>query len=240
MNTRPMRPHGRWRQGDGRPESLLCLLATQPELRAGMADPACWLGAAEQARLATLSTEARQHSFLAGRWLARLAVQRWCDIDRLPTLEVADSGACHVVSEGEVFVSISHSGDHVACAVAELPVGVDVESPGRPRDYLALAQAVHCDAQQERLARLAPTSRARCFLQDWTLKEAWLKAREQQVDFALMRTLEFDNDPCGDSAVTHIGELILAVAANPALPPVIDGLPRANWRRCQSRRSAVA
>lgn len=205
-----------------------------------MVGPACWLGATEQARLATLRTAARQHSFLAGRWLARLAVQRWCGIDRLPTLEVADSGACYVVGEGGVFVSISHSGDHVACAVAALPVGVDVERPGRPRDYLALAQAVQCEAQQKRLARLAPTQRARYFLQDWTLKEAWLKAREQHVDFALMRSLEFDDDPCGDSAVTHIEDLILAIVASPALPPVIDGLPRANWRRCQSRRSAVA
>lgn len=220
--------------------SLSCLLATQHELRAGMVDPACWLGATEQARLATLRTAARQHSFLAGRWLARLTVQRWCGIERLPVLEVADSGACHVVGEGEVYVSISHSGDHVACAVAALPVGVDMESPGRPRDYLALADVVHSAAQRERLARLAPPQRAPCFLHDWALKEAWLKAREQHLDFALMRALEFDDDPSGDSAVTHIGDVTLALAANPALPPVIDGVPRANWRRFQSRRSAAA
>jgi 4'-phosphopantetheinyl transferase len=220
--------------------NLLCQLATQSELRAGMADPASWLGTTERARLATLGTETRRQSFLAGRWLARLAVQNWCGVKSLPKLEVADSGACHVASrDGGVFVSISHSGQHVAAAVAGVPVGVDLESLDRPRDYLALARSVHSAAQQEQLARLAPSAQAHCFLQAWTLKEAWLKARGQGLDFALMRELEFDEDPHGDIAVAEVGGLILAVAADPALPPVIAHQPDLSWRRCRTRRSAI-
>lgn len=217
--------------------SLLCQLATQSELRAGMADPASWLVATEQARLATLSSGSRRQAFLAGRWLARRVVQRWCGIDRLPTLEVAQSGACHVAGENGVFVSISHSGHHVACAVAALPVGVDIETADRPRDFLALARAVHSTVQQDQLARLPASERARCFLQAWTRKEAWLKAREQGLDFALMRTLEFDDDPQGDAAVADIGAMIVAVAANPGLPSVIEVQPGVSWRRCRIRRS---
>lgn len=217
--------------------SLLCQLATQAELRAGMPDPASWLEATEQARLAGLGTVARQRSFVAGRWLARLAVQRWRGTTGLPALEVAGSGACRVAGDGGVFVSISHSGEHVACAVAGLPVGMDVESAGRPRDYLALAQAVHSVNQRKQLESLAPAEQARAFLQAWTLKEAWLKAREKGLDFALMRTLEFDDDPQGDTAVADVGGLVMAIASDPALPPVIEFQPGVAWRRCQARRS---
>lgn len=203
-----------------------------------MPAPDGWLTPSEQARLLSLGTAARRGSFLAGRWLARRAVQRWLGRDRLPALDVADSGACRVTGVAGVFVSISHSAGTVAAAVAGVPIGIDLESLTRPRDHLGLAQAVHSPAQREQLAALPPEARAHTFLQAWTLKEAWLKAREQGLDFALMRTLEFDDDPVGDAAVARVGELVLALVANPALPRHIDGLPQASWRRCCSRLTA--
>jgi 4'-phosphopantetheinyl transferase len=138
-----------------------------------------------------------------------------------------------------VFVSISHSAGRVACAVAAVPVGVDVESLTRPRDHLALTDTVHSAAQRQHLAALPPEARAEPFLQAWTLKEAWLKAREQGLDFALMRSLAFDDDPQGDVAVATIGDLVLAVAADPQLPPHLEGPTNAVWRRCRTHRSAT-
>jgi 4'-phosphopantetheinyl transferase len=218
---------------------LLCLLALQPELRAGMADPDGWLSASERERLLGFGTAARRDLFLAGRWLARNAVRRWQGVDRWPVLEVADSGACRVAGGG-VHVSISHTGEHVACAVAAWPVGVDMESLARPRDHLALARTVHSPAQRERLERLEPHERARAVLQAWTLKEAWLKARERGLDFALMRSLEFDDDLQGDAAVADAGDLVLALAADPRLPLSIEGPAGLSWRRCRSRHLAEA
>ncbi|MGM9483035.1 4'-phosphopantetheinyl transferase family protein [Roseateles sp. NT4] len=216
--------------------TLRCLLAAEPELRAGMPAPEAWLTASEQARLQALGTEARRGTFLAGRWLARLAVQQWLGSDELSALDVADSGACHVVGRGDVFVSISHSAGHVACAAAGVPVGVDVESLTRPRDHLALAETLHSPAQQAALAALPEEARATAFLQAWTIKEAWLKARERGLDFALMRGLEFDDDGAqGDVAVTQLGNLVLAVACNPLLPGTIEGPTNAVWRRCLTR-----
>lgn len=217
--------------------SLLCLLAPEPELQAGMAPPDQWLAPTEAARLQSLGTPARRATFLAGRWLARQAVQQWLGADGLPALTVADSGACHVAGASGVFVSISHSAGHVACAVACVPVGIDVEHLARPRDHLALAGAVHSAAQREQLAALTPAARAEPFLRAWTIKEAWLKAREQGLDFALMRSLDFDDDPQGDVAVATLGGLVLAVAANPQLPPRIEGPTNAAWRRCRTRRT---
>jgi 4'-phosphopantetheinyl transferase len=220
--------------------SLLCLLATKPGLRVGMAAREEWLTPTEQARLQSLGTAARRDTFLAGRWLARHAVQRWLGMDRLPALEVADSGACRVAGIGGVHVSISHSASAVACAVCSVPVGVDVENIARPRDHLAMAEMVHTPAQREQLAALPADARATAYLQLWTLKEAWLKARELGLDFALMQSLVVDDDPQGDIAVATLGDLVLALAGNPALPPHIEGPANAVWRRCQTRIAAAA
>ena len=216
---------------------MLCLLAPEPEVRAGMAPPAGWLTASEAARLQAFGSAARRDTFLAGRWLARHALQRWRGDGALPALEVAGSGACAAVG---AHVSISHSAGFVACVVDEVPVGIDVEDLGRPRDHLALADAVHGLAQREQLAALPAQARALPFLQWWTLKEAWLKARGQGLDFALMRDLAFDADVLGDAATARVGQLVLSVAADRALPAHIEGPPGAAWQRLTSRRLSAA
>jgi 4'-phosphopantetheinyl transferase len=220
--------------------TLLCLLAPEPDLLAGMAEPAGWLCVSERARMQGFGTPSRRDSFLAGRWLARLAVQRWRGGATLPVLEVAGSGACHVAGGSGPFVSISHSAGTVACVVGALPVGVDIEDSSRPRDHLAMARMVHSPAQCEQLAALPPAERARGFVRWWTGKEAWLKARERGLDFAAMRALEFDDDEAGqgDVAIADLGGLVLAVAVNPLLPGLPDGPPGAQWRRYWTRAGA--
>lgn len=212
---------------------MRCLLASEPGLRAQMPPAAQWLTPSEAARLDSLGTPARRDTFVAGRWLARVAVQRWCGSAVLPRLDVAPSGACVASDAPGVHVSISHSGGHVACAAADRPVGVDVEDLGRPRrDPLAIAEVVHGAAQRAVLAGLPDEARPLAFLQWWTLKEAWLKARGQGLDFERMRGLAFEAADVGDVAVTRVGSLVLAVAAVPAFPAGIDGPePGAVWQR---------
>lgn len=219
--------------------TLLCLLVAEREVRAGMPAPASWLSPSEQARLQSLGSAARRGSFLAGRWLARLAVQRWLGCERPPALDLADSGACRVAGREDVFVSISHSAGHIACAAAGLPVGVDIEDLARPRDHLALAANVHSPAQQAELGALPAEARAPVFLSAWTMKEAWLKARGRGLDFALMRALDFDADPRGDVAVATLAGLVLALAGDPRLPARIDGPADALWRRYSTRNPAA-
>lgn len=211
---------------------MLCLLASEPELQAQMPPAGQWLTPSETARLQALASPARRDTFLAGRWLARQAVQRWSGSPALPRLEVAASGACVVADGRGAQVSISHSRGQVACVAASAPVGVDLEAHGRPRDHLAIARAVHAPAQCAQLAALPDEARAWTFLQWWTLKEAWLKARGQGLDFERMRALTFEPADEGDVAFTRIGSLVLAVAAVPGLPRRIDGpRPDGVWQR---------
>lgn len=65
--------------------------------------------------------------------------------------------------------SVSHSGELVACAVSERPVGVDVEQirPVRPALYQVLTPS-----EQAYVASGDPAER---FWQLWTMKEAWIK-----------------------------------------------------------------
>lgn len=205
-----------------------------------MPAPADWLTPSETARLQAFGSPARRATFLAGRWLVRCAVQRWLATESLPRLSVADSGACLVAGIDGVHVSISHSAGFVACAVAAAPVGIDIEDLARPRDHLKLSDAVHGPMQREQLAALPADARALPFLQWWTLKEAWLKARGQGLDFALMRRLAFDADAVGDVATTRVGELVLAVAVDPALPAGIEGPAGAVWQRQASRLLSAA
>ena len=214
---------------------MLVLLVPEPDVRAKTVLAASWLTPSETARLRGFGTEARRETFVAGRWLARRAVQRWLGRDRLPVLDVVDDGACRVADVDGVYVSISHSAGFIACVASGVPVGVDLESLARSRDHVALAEAVHGPAQREQLAALSADVRALTFLRWWTLKEAWLKARGRGLDFALMRALAFDDGAPSDAAVTRVGDLVLAVVAHAALPPRIDGLPDVDWQRCRSR-----
>ncbi len=70
-------------------------------------------------------------------------------------------------------VSISHSGDIVACAVMDAgQIGIDVEFPGRPRNISGIAERYFSPQEAEWLAARESDH----FYQLWVLKEAWLKA----------------------------------------------------------------
>jgi 4'-phosphopantetheinyl transferase len=214
--------------------SLLCRLSREPALQAGMAHPLDWLSVSERARLTSFGTSTRRATFLAGRWLARLSVQQWLGRASRPVLEVKAGGACAVAGRHDCFVSISHSAGFVACAVAPRPVGIDIESAARERDHLRIAGAVHSGLQRAELAALSGESRSRRFLHDWTRKEAWLKARQRGLDFAVMRALDFEEAVPGDVAVADYGDLVLALACDPALPEHVDGPEGVVWRRAAS------
>lgn len=77
-----------------------------------------------------------------------------------------------------VHFNLSHTQGLVACAVRRgAAVGIDVEDRGRPVEVMELARRFFAPAEVARLERAPAAARRVRFLEVWTLKEAYLKAR---------------------------------------------------------------
>lgn len=74
-----------------------------------------------------------------------------------------------------VHFSLSHSGDLVMIALADEPVGADVEQVPELSTVTSVASALH-PAETAELDALPPADRPAAFARCWTRKEAYLKA----------------------------------------------------------------
>ncbi|HSD16551.1 MAG TPA: 4'-phosphopantetheinyl transferase superfamily protein [Thermomonas sp.] len=135
-----------------------------------------WLTEDEASRLQAMTSVARRRSFLAGHWRARALAAGWLQVDsQRIALHRHQDGRPQLLVDGAaspLSLSLSHSGDWLAIALATVPVGIDVELPRRPRDLDALARFAFSPQEVERLQRLPEAERAQAFHVTWTLKEA--------------------------------------------------------------------
>lgn len=165
---------------------------------------------------------ARRAQFLAGRWLLRELLAR-CHggVPQDWQLTAPEQGPPTVEAPAintALHLALSHSADLIACAVADMPVGVDLELPKRQRDLAALA-AMCCDArEQAQLQRVDAAQREALFYAFWTAKEAWLKRHGE--DLAPRRLAQIHLRPAAaDTAaslrVWHHEGWTLALAAAP-------------------------
>ena len=78
------------------------------------------------------------YSFLAGHWLARRVTADWLQLDaaRIALDRHPDGRPLLLVDDApaSLSISLSHSGDWLAIALATVPVGIDIELPRRLRD----------------------------------------------------------------------------------------------------------
>ena len=165
----------------------------------------------ERQRWSAYRREVDRERFLVGCALAKTVVA--ARTGQRPA-EVSFDRACGqcgkphgkpAVRGGGPELSVSHSGDLVAVALATAPVGVDVEQlDGRVHelgggDPDTIARMVLAAEERAALAAVDPAGRARAFLVAWTRKEAVTKAR-------------------GDGLRVPFGEVV--VAADLAVPRV--------------------
>jgi 4'-phosphopantetheinyl transferase len=120
------------------------------------------------------------------RELARAVLRRvladYLDAEPAAVPIARAAGGKPYVPGDPVHFNLSHSGGVALIAVADEPVGVDVEACGPTRDALAIARRFFTPEEAGALARLAPPERDRAFLRVWTRKEAILKARGLGLD----------------------------------------------------------
>ena len=181
--------------GEGRAETLspgATLPLPAAEVHLWSARPAAFTDPAQLARLrALLSGDelARADRFrsaldrrtgLVTRALVRITLSRYCGVPparwRFRTNRHGRPEIAAPVSP--LRFSVSHTDGLVVCLVGRSRrIGVDAESLGRGRRWLDLAERFFVPAEARALRQLPPARRPLRFLEYWTLKESYVKAR---------------------------------------------------------------
>ncbi|MFT4179025.1 MAG: 4'-phosphopantetheinyl transferase superfamily protein [Thermomonas sp.] len=209
-----------------------------------------WLGDDEATRLAAMTSPDRRRSFLAGHWLARELAADWLQVEsRRITLQRHDDGRPLLLLDGRacaLSLSISHSGDWLAVALANVPVGVDVELPRRQRDLDALARFAFSPEEAQRLQDLPEVERSTAFHLLWALKEA--RGKRSGEGILPARSRQVTAIPSSADAAEAIswqlgeGALVLAVDAGTVVSVETSetpGLPQF-WRYSQASGASSA
>ena len=182
----------------------------------------------EQARYRGFGHGARRRSWLAGRALMLAALARITGHADAAALRTAESGGVRY-GDGSWRLSLSHSHDLMGVALAEVPVGLDIEWP-RPRLVVDAAERVYTPDEARELAALPPEQRLDAFYMLWTLKEAackalglqlWQGLRHARYDLGAGRFTPEGPFPGGDWACLHArlpGGMRLALATRCAGP----------------------
>lgn len=126
----------------------------------------------KQKRILRQKIKQNADSMLVGEILAKTAIKKTFGIDiAKQNFTYTGHGKPYLLNYPDVHFNISHSGEYVACAVADSPVGVDIQKIG---EYsLEVARRV-CNEQE--LKQIEDSSdKASEFIKFWTQKEAILK-----------------------------------------------------------------
>ena len=191
-----------------------------------------WLSDSERSRLDAITAAGRRKDFLSGRWGMRQLLanvfggEPACDWP----LAAAAHGPPRLVNPsagGPLHLALSHSGEWLACAVSSAPLGLDIETPGRPRDIAAMIEAVCTETERERFAKMNASECADHFRIVWTLKEAHQKMYLEGISLDVLTRLETSR-PCrsgganANALVWQGAALTVALAADQGAPRGVE------------------
>ncbi len=166
-----------------------------------------WLSSSELARLERLKIQNRRNQYLSGHWLVRCLLSQhfgkppsaWQLIERTdlpPSVQDFDW----------LQVSISHSGDWIAAAIANGAIGIDLE---QRRERAGLMRFQHLLLAQDETPNSLDSDQ---LLQRWVAKEAWIKRHqgsalpEQLAELKLIpASLETASVRLCSTAAFHLG-----------------------------------
>ncbi|WP_299082284.1 4'-phosphopantetheinyl transferase superfamily protein [uncultured Paraglaciecola sp.] len=136
------------------------------------------LNESDQARFQAFKNKSRQRQFAIARWLVKQALNEQFNIDIAHDYYLHEFRLWQIKATGSNFpVSISHSGDMVAVALASSPcaIGIDIEKH-KKRNFQALLQVFSTEQEQAFISNGGDTSRL--FYRLWTAKEAFFKVTQ--------------------------------------------------------------
>ena len=129
----------------------------------------------ELARAVQYRNQQARAQFIAGRSLARYALAQRTNVSPHRIALKSDANGKPYASDLAWHFNLTHSAHLIACAVANSPVGIDVEHRQRHIEHLSIAQHYFSAAEYAWLCSKRQHDSSR-FLALWTLKEAYLKA----------------------------------------------------------------
>ena len=150
------------------------------------------LSAAERERAGRFHHMSDRWEFVLGRVMARHLLSQRCGVapEDFQFVENAHGRPeiAHPAAACERRFNLSHSGGLVACVIGETrQVGVDVERLDRPPVDPRVIQRYCSPGEQAALASMPDTLRHERFLELWTLKESYVKARGTGLTLPLSR-----------------------------------------------------
>ena len=151
-----------------------------------------WLTDSELARYQAITSSPRKNQFLTGHYLVRKMASRifknlpfdWIyyqDAEHMRRLK------CNKDSQLELYVSISHSGEWIAAAISHAPIGIDIETFTKLRNFLAIANHVFSESEITHLKYCDSEELKQNFYLYWTLKECVAKQYGHGLRFETSR-----------------------------------------------------
>lgn len=136
----------------------------------------------------------RRRSLLAGVLLKYALEKEGLDYDTL-TFSESEDGKPVLSDQIDIHFSISHANAYVGCLISDVPVGVDLESMEKSlflqeNEKKLQAMAEKCLSPAEMKKFLSSKDRKKTFLECWTKKESYSKAKGKglKMDFSLIDT----------------------------------------------------
>ncbi|MBB5212693.1 4'-phosphopantetheinyl transferase family protein [Microbulbifer hydrolyticus] len=147
------------------------------------------LSSDERARRERYRGEDARYQFLLSRALLRRVLGSISgERPEALVFQPNESGKPLLANVPELRFSLSHSGQWIALAVScEADIGVDIEQPLRPRNFLRIANHYFHPDEQELLASSPPELLPVHFYRLWTMKEAFFKGRGTGISEGLSR-----------------------------------------------------
>ena len=212
-------------------QALLCVGSVR-QLGSESSPDQAWMTPGETNRAASMKSLKRRSQFIAGHWFARRLAGEFFGADGGEwKIAVSASGQPILVppggGDGSIHLSISHSDDLVAVALARFPIGVDVETRTRNRDFIGLAAHMLSDGEQRVVTGVEGSARASAFYRFWTLREAQCKREGQGLSAKWARrwSVESAAETCAEALHWQWAGMSLAIAGCAPLQVQTHGIP---------------
>lgn len=146
-------------------------------------------------RFSVRNRQKRESEHEAGRALLRYILLNDKKFNQMPDIVTDDYGKPYLKDYPMTFFNITHCDGIAACAVGGVPLGIDAECV-RPVNS-ALVRRVLSANEQVELNQLGEKEQGVRFIEYWTLKECYLKAKgiglrmePKQVEFQIHESQE--------------------------------------------------